>query len=356
MAERTAPAAGAAAERRPGLTTLGRIALAVLVIALLFALWAVAFDQPFYLRLATEALIFGGLAMSVDLLLGYCGLLSLGHALFFGVGAYLSGLLLIHLTHSFWITCLVLLPALALLGLVGGLLALRSSGVYFALITFAMAQVVAKAIFATNEIGLESTAGPVDFGGSDGFQGVPIIAIDFLLFRVDLRDALGFFLFVLALVTLTYLGLTWLLRTPFGRTLTAMRANERRLPHLGYAPRRFKLAAFVLSSVIAGLYGALYPMLRGGAFPELLAFPVSGDAVISVVIGGSGTLVGPVVGTFLLTFVRSLIGSQLGEYHIIVIGVIFILAVIFVPRGVVGCFEGYLDRRRRRQEGSADGA
>lgn len=354
MAESAMPG-GRTAERR-GLSSLGKIALGALAVALLFALWAVVFDQPFYLRLATESLILGGLAMSVDLLLGYCGLLSLGHAMFFGVGAYLSGLSLIHYTHSFWLTCLVVLPALTLLGLVGGLLALRSSGVYFALITFAMAQVVAKAIFATNEIGIESKFGPVDFGGSDGFQGVPIIAIDFLLFRIDLRDPLGFFLFVLAAVTLTYLGLSWLLRTPFGRTLTAMRANERRLPHLGYAPRRFKLAAFTLSAVIAGFYGALYPMLRGGAFPELLTFSVSGDAVISVVIGGTGTLVGPVVGTILLSFVRSLVGSQLGEYHIIIIGVIFILAVIFFPRGLIGYLRSYLDMRGQKREGPSDGA
>lgn len=354
MAESTLP--GSRAAERSGLSSLGKIALGGLVIALLFAVWAIAFDQSFYLRLATEALILGGLAMSVDLLLGYCGLLSLGHAMFFGIGAYLSGLILIHYTESFWLACLLMLPVWVLLSLIAGLLALRSSGVYFALITFALAQVAAKAIFATNEIGIESAAGPVDLGGSDGFQGVPIIAIDFLLFQVDLRDPLGFFLFVLAAVVLTYLGLSWLLRTPFGRTLSAMRANERRLPHLGYAPRRFKLAAFTLSGVIACFYGSLYPLLRGGAFPELLTFGVSGDAVISVIIGGTGTLVGPIAGTMLLSFVRSLVGSHLGEYHIIIVGVIFILAVIFFPKGLVGYLRGYLDARRQRKGAPSHGA
>ncbi|MGF1609583.1 MAG: branched-chain amino acid ABC transporter permease [Kiloniellales bacterium] len=353
MAESAMP--GSRTAERNGLSSLGKIALACLAIALLFAVWAVVFDQSFYLRLATESLILGGLAMSVDLLLGYCGLLSLGHAMFFGIGAYLSGLILIHYTQSFWLACLLMLPAWILVSLAAGLLALRSSGVYFALITFALAQVAAKATFATNDIGIASAAGPVDLGGSDGFQGVPIIVIDFLLFQVDLRDPLSFFLFVLAAVILTYLGLSWLLRTPFGRTLTAMRANERRLPHLGYAPRRFKLAAFTLSGVIACFYGALYPLLRGGAFPELLTFWVSGDAVISVIIGGTGTLVGPVVGTVLLTFVRSLVGSNLGEYHIIIIGVIFILVVIFFPRGLVGYLRSYLDTRRQRKETPSDG-
>jgi branched-chain amino acid transport system permease protein len=354
MAESAMP--GRRATERYGLSSLGKIALGGLAVALLFAVWAVAFDQSFYLRLATECLILGGLAMSVDLLLGYCGLLSLGHAMFFGVGAYLSGLILIHYTQSFWLACLLMLPAWTLLGLVGGLLALRSSGVYFALITFALAQVAAKAIFATNEIGIASAAGQVDLGGSDGFQGVPIIAIDFLFFQVDLRDPLGFFLFVLGAVVLTYLGLSWLLRTPFGRTLSAMRANERRLPHLGYAPRRFKLVAFTLSGVIASFYGALYPLLRGGAFPELLTFWVSGDAVISVIIGGTGTLVGPIVGTILLGFLRSLVGSELGEYHIIIVGVIFILAVIFFPRGLVGYLRSYLDARKQRKEDPSHGA
>ncbi|MEX0760684.1 MAG: branched-chain amino acid ABC transporter permease, partial [Tistlia sp.] len=321
-----------------------KVALTAFLGALLFAVWAVVFEQPFYLGLATEALILGGLAMSVDLLLGYCGLLSLGHALFFGLGAYMGGLLLLHYTGSFWLTCLLVVPASAAIGLVGGLIALRSSGVYFALITFAMAQVVEKVVFVTNEIGLESPRGAVDVGGSDGFQGVPGVEVDLLLFSLDLRDPLSFFLLTLTLVSVTYLGLYWLMSTPFGRTLRALRTNERRLPHLGYAPRRFKLAAFVLSAVIAGFFGALYPMLRGGAFPELLTFGMSGDAVISVIIGGTGTLIGPLIGTALLVFMRSVVGSELGDLHVIIVGLVFIAAVIFFPKGIVGYARAYLDR------------
>lgn len=331
------------------LSSLNKIALIAFAGSLLFALWAVVFDQPFYLRLATEALVLGGLAMSVDLLLGFCGLLSLGHALFFGLGAYLGGLLLVHYTGSFWLTCLLVLPFSAVLGLVGGLVALRSSGVYFALITFAMAQVVEKVVFVTNEIGLESSRGAVDVGGSDGFQGVPAVQVDLLLFQIDLTDPLSFFLLALALVVATYLGLSWLMGTPFGRTLRALRTNERRLPHLGYAPRRFKLAAFVLSSMIAGLFGALYPMLRGGAFPELLTFGMSADAVISVIIGGTGTLIGPLIGTGLLVFMRSVLGSEFGDFHIIIVGVVFMVVVIFFPKGIVGYARAYLDRRRNRE-------
>lgn len=336
------------------LSSLNRIALVALAGSLLFALWAVVFDQPFYLRLATEALILGGLAMSVDLLLGFCGLLSLGHALFFGLGAYLGGLLLIHYTGSFWLTCLLVVPFSAAVGLVGGLVALRSSGVYFALITFAMAQVVEKVVFVTNEIGLESPRGAIDVGGSDGFQGVPPVQVDLLVFGIDLTNPLSFFLLALAFVVATYAGLYWLMSTPFGRTLRALRTNERRLPHLGYAPRRFKLAAFVLSSVIAGLFGALYPMLRGGAFPELLTFGMSADAVISVIIGGTGTLIGPLVGTGLLVFMRSVVGSELGEFHVIIVGLLFMVAVIFFPKGIVGYARDFLERRRHREREDDD--
>jgi branched-chain amino acid transport system permease protein len=302
------------------------LAVAFVVLALAFAAYGAASGATFFLRLATEALILAGLAMAVDVLLGYTGLLSLGHALFFGFGAYVSALVLKHWVPSFWAALGTVLAAATLLGLVAGIISIRARGVYFALITFGLAQVVFKVVYNTREL-----------GGSDGIIGVPEIRINFGLFDVHAASPAGFFLVVLGLVMLLYAGLAYLMRTPFGRTLVAIRANEPRVPFLGVAPWRTKLVAFVLAADVAALAGTLYPMLRGSVFPELLAFEVSGNAVIMVILGGAGTLVGSLYGALILTGLKSVIGTWT-EHHLIVIGALFVLSVIFLPRG----FAGYL--------------
>lgn len=280
--------------------------------------------DTFYLRLATEALIMGGLAMAVDLLLGVAGLLSLGQALFFGFGAYLSGLLLRDAGLSFWSTLLVVLAAGMLLGLLLGLVAIRSSGVYFALIMFGLAQIAAKAVYNIQPL-----------GASDGLMGVPVIRIGFGPLSLSAADPLPFFLVVLAVVMAMYGALAYLLGTPFGRNMQALRANPQRLSFLGFSPWRYKLAAFVIAATIASVSGALYPMLRGFASPELLYFSTSGNAVITVVLGGTGTLIGALYGSVILFGLKSVIGTYT-EHHLIVIGVLFIAAVIFFPAGLVG--------------------
>ena len=308
-------------------------------LALVFAAGAAVLDDVFYFRLATEALIFGGLALAVDLLLGRTGLLPLGHALFFGFGAYVAGLVLKNWTASFWLALAVVLAGSVVVGLVAGVIAIRAKGVYFALITFGLAQVVAKVVFNTREL-----------GSSDGIIGIPIVRIPFGVFVLDTSHAPSFFLLVLLLMLGAYFGLDHLMRTPFGRLLGAIKANESRVPFLGFDPWRYKLAAFVLSTVLAALSGALYPMLRGFVSPELLFFKVSGAAVINVIVGGTGTLIGPLYGSVILTVLKSVIGSYT-THHLIVIGLIFMAAVIFMPRGLVGycapVLQRWLDRRAR---------
>jgi branched-chain amino acid transport system permease protein len=302
-----------------------RILAAVFVLlALAFAAYGAATGATFFLRLATEALILAGLAMAVDVLLGFTGLLSLGHALFFGFGAYVSALVLKHWVPSFWAALGTVLVATTLLGLLAGIISIRARGVYFALITFGLAQVVFKAVYNTREL-----------GGSDGIIGVPEIAIEFGFFTVQAASPVGFFLVVLALVMLMYTALAYLMRTPFGRVLVAIRNNEPRVPFLGYSTWRAKLIAFVIAADVAALAGTLYPMLRGFVAPELLAFEASGNAVIMVILGGAGTLVGSLYGALMLTGLRSVIGTWT-EHHLIVIGALFVLSVIFLPRGFAG--------------------
>lgn len=325
-------AAPIAAPRPP--SALHAIAGAYFVASLLFGVVAWAGGSVFYVRLATEALIFGGLALSVDLLLGRTGLLPLGQALFFGLGAYVSALVLKHAGASFWLAMAAAVAASALAGLVGGLIAIRSKGVYFALISFGLAQVVSKIVYNTREL-----------GASDGMTGVPAAQI---VPGLDAAAPLGFFLVVLALVFATWALLSALMDTPFGRQLAAVRGNEQRLAFIGVDPWRVKLAVFVLAAVIAGASGALYPMLRGFVSPELMFFQVSGNAVINVIVGGTGTLIGPLIGSSLLTGLRSVVGSWT-EHHHIAIGVLFVVVVILAPRGLVGALaprlQAWLNRR-----------
>lgn len=333
----SAPPAPAGAAPRT-LDALRWIALAFFVAALLFGTVAWALGEVFYVRLATEALIFGGLALSVDLLLGRTGLLPLGQALFFGLGAYVSALVLKHWGGSFWLAMMVAVAASAGAGLLGGLIAIRSKGVYFALISFGLAQVVSKIVYNTREL-----------GASDGMTGVPAARI---VPGLDAAAPLGFFLVVLVLVFATWALLSALMDTPFGRQLAAVRGNEQRLAFVGVDPGRVKLAVFVLAAVIAGASGALYPMLRGFVSPELMFFQVSGNAVINVIVGGTGTLIGPLLGSSLLTGLKSVVGSWT-EHHHIVIGVLFVVVVIVAPRGLVGALAPRLQAWMNKRPGGS---
>jgi branched-chain amino acid transport system permease protein len=309
-----------------------------IALALVFAVIASVLQDVFFFRLATEALIFGGFAMGVDLLLGFTGLLSLGHALFFGFGAYVSGLVLKEWAASFWLALGVTLVAATVAGAVAGAVAIRVRGVYFALITFGLAEVVSKMVFNTREL-----------GGSDGIIGIPVVQANFLLFSVDSSHPASFFLLVLALIMGMYFALEALLQTPFGRLVVAIRANENRVPFLGFSAQRTKLIAFILAANVTALSGALYPMLRGFVSPELLFFQASGNAVITVILGGVGTLIGPLYGSVILSALKSVVGSYT-EHHLIVIGVLFMLSVIFFPKGLIGYLrprlEAWLARRK----------
>lgn len=308
------------------------LALVFVAAALALAAIGAASGDTFYLRLGTEALIFAGLALSVDLLLGYSGALSLGQALYFGIGAYVSALTLLKVP-SFWLAMAAAGGATLVASLVGGLIANRVRGVYFALITFGLAQVVAKVVYNTREL-----------GASDGMIGIPVIEIGFGPVSVSAGNPVGFFLIVLAIIMGLYWLTAYLLDTPFGRVLTALKANEKRVPFLGYSVWRARMFSYVLAGLIAGLSGALYPMLRGFVSPELMFFATSGNAVISVILGGVGTLIGAIYGSVLLVVLKSIIGSWT-EHHLMVIGLIFMVCVMFLPKGLVGFIRPRIEER-----------
>lgn len=323
---------------RPTLSMRASHLLALLFVLASLGLAAVgaATGDTFYLRLGTEALIFAGLALSIDLLLGYSGALSLGQALYFGIGAYVSALTLMKVP-SFWLAMGAACAASLIAAIIGGLIANRVRGVYFALITFGLAQVFAKVVYNTREL-----------GASDGMIGIPVIEIGFGPFSVSAGSPVSFFLVVLAIIMGLYALTAYLLDTPFGRVLTALKANEKRVPFLGYSVWRARMAAYVWAGLIAGLSGALYPMLRGFVSPELMFFATSGNAVISVILGGVGTLIGAIYGSVLLVILKSIIGSWT-EHHLIVIGALFMVCVVFLPKGLIGLIRPHLETHLARR-------
>ena len=310
---------------------------ALLGIVVIGTVFAAATGDVFYLRLATEALILGGLALSVDILLGFGGLLSLGQALYFGVGAYVSALVLRDVP-SFWLALGTATAASLIAGLIGGLIANRVRGVYFALITFGLAQVVAKIVYNTREL-----------GASDGLIGVPVLDIPLGFVTISATNPVAFFLLTLAIITILYGAIAYLLTTPFGRLVIANKANEKRVPFLGYSSWWPRMVSYVLAALVAGISGALYPMLRGFVSPELMFFATSGNAVIMVILGGVGTLAGALYGAMILTFLKSVVGSYT-EHHLIVIGLIFICAILFLPKGLIGLVKPRLETRLRNNE------
>ncbi|MEQ8487230.1 MAG: branched-chain amino acid ABC transporter permease [Marinovum algicola] len=310
---------------------------ALLGIVAIGVVFAAATGDVFYLRLATEALILGGLPLSVDILLGFGGLLSLGQALYFGIGAYVSALVLRDVP-SFWLALGTATLASLVAGIVGGLIANRVRGVYFALITFGMAQVVAKIVYNTREL-----------GASDGLIGVPVLEIPLGVATISAGDPVAFFLLTLAVLTVLYGAVAYLLTTPFGRLVIANKANEKRVPFLGYSTWWPRMVSYVVAALVAGISGALYPMLRGFVSPELMFFATSGNAVIMVILGGVGTLAGALYGAMILTFLKSVVGSYT-EHHLIAIGLIFICAILFLPKGLIGLIKPRLETRLRDSE------
>jgi branched-chain amino acid transport system permease protein len=301
-------------------SALGWIVPALLALALVFP-WLAG---EFYVRLAIEALLLGAIALSVDILLGCAGLLSLGQAMYFGLSAYLTALCYLHVTQSFWLVAAIVALAVAAVAAVLGAVAIRAKGVYFALITFGAAEIAGKIVHNTRAI-----------GGSDGLIGIPVPSIALPGFDIALRDNLSFYYVVLLAISLVFLGVTRILATPFGSVLAAIRDNASRVPYLGYNPFWYKFLAYLLAAEVAAVGGLFYPLLRGFVGPDLFGFEVSTQSVVMALVGGVGTLIGPLVGGVVITFLQSVLGS-FTERHLLLLGVIFILFVRFLPGGLFG--------------------
>lgn len=318
------PAAGSAGPLR-------WLGFGMLALAVVFPL----FGGPFYTRLGIETLLLGSVALSVDILLGYAGLLSLGQAAYFGLAAYIAALMYLHVTQSFWLVALTVVVAVGVLSFLLGAVAIRARGVYFALITFGAAEILSKIAHNTRAI-----------GGSDGILGIPVPTIPLLPgVALDLNSNFVFYYAVLAVIVLIYVGTRRILATPFGAVLRGIRDNADRIPYLGYDPFWYKLLAYLLAAQIAAFGGLIYPLLRGFVAPHLFGFEVSTKAVVMSLVGGVGTLLGPLMGSAIITFLESLVGSYT-ERHLFVLGIVFIVFVMFLPDGLCGLAQRLTTQRK----------
>src|SRR5688572_4221671 len=300
--------------------TRSRWLAAAAVAALAIAPWALARHQ---LSILTDLLIFGLFALSLDLIMGYTGMVSFGHAAYFGLGAYGSALVLIHFEQPIPVA---LLAGALLAGAVAapvGWFCTRATGIYFAMLTLAFAQLLYTVAYKWRDL----------TGGSDGIAGVPKTAL--FWGGPSLAAPRPFYFLVATCVVLSLVACRALVRSPFGRALQAIRENERRFVALGRDPRPFKLVVFVIAGLFAGLAGALFAPFRGFASPEVMFWVLSGQGLMMVITGGIGTLVGPILGAMVFILIQEVLSSYT-EHWMIFTGAIFVLMVIFLPGGLVG--------------------
>jgi len=330
-----------------------KLALTVIV---LLALAAPLVGYPVFLM---KLLCFALFACAFNLLVGYTGLLSFGHAAFLGAGGYAAGYALTELHLPMPLGVLLGVLAASALGLAMGALAIRRSGIYFSMITLALAQMVyfaaLRAPFTHGEDGLQGVPRGTLFGLNSGLN----LSSDLTLYYVVLAACAGGFLLTLRIV-----------RSPFGQVLTAIRENEPRAVSLGYDVERYKLLAFVLSSALAGLAGALKTVVLGFETLTDVHWTMSGLVILMTLVGGMGTLTGPIVGACLIVVLEDRLGdlgawlagvthvdwfSTLGESVGIVTGLVFVACVLLLRRGVVGEIGALLAARMRVHGGEDQG-
>jgi branched-chain amino acid transport system permease protein len=299
------------------------------------ALALVPFGLPeFWRKFLTEILIWGLLAMSSDILIGYTGMVSFGHSAFFGLGLYgAAAALLVMRSPNLWIALAVGLAAAALVAMFVAYFATRLRDIYFAISTFVFSQIFYVIIFTWTDV----------TGGENGlFFTQPPFTIPGIWSAKFSTVTLHWF--VLAVVALSYLALRRITQSPFGMVLQSIRENEPRTRAIGYHVERYKIVAVLLSGLFAGLAGTLYAIQHRFAAPDFVFFTVSGEVVIFNVMGGMGTLVGPVVGAAFFLLLREGLSRFWAEYYLIPLGIAFILMVIFMPQGLLGFWKRRLNQ------------
>lgn len=304
-----------------------RVAVAI---ALLAALpWVVPSEA-----LAVNILIFGLYAVGFNLLFGYTGLLSFGHAAFLGSGSYGAGIAIVHLGWPWWLAIPSGVVLASAIGLVIGWLAIRSRGIYFSMVTLALAQCVYFAFYKAEKL----------TGGEDGLRGVKVEAMNVLGWKLDFVSPTTKYYVLLVFVAIALWFVSRLLASPFGAVIESVRENERRAAACGYDVAATKLLAFVVSAAICGLAGALRALHLSIVPIDALHYLTSGQVVMMSLLGGMGTFFGPFVGAATVLLVED-IATHVTRSWQLVVGVIFIFFVLFFPRGIWGSILHWLRQR-----------
>ena len=300
--------------------------------------------SEFYQQVVARMMILAIFAMSLDLLQGVTGLVSLGHAAFFGLGGYALALMSSdNGPVSLWWTLPAAVLVASLFALVIGFFVVRTRGIYFIMVTMAFAQMLFFLVFDNKELNFLGLL-PLRLGGSDG------VYINFkpdaALF--DLENKKVFYYFVLACLVLVYVFLRRLLWSPFGRALAGIRVNEHRMRAVGFGSFSYKLTAFTLAGALAGLAGYLWGAQTGFVNPELMGFHMSAHAIMMVILGGMGNFAGAIVGAFAFEFMLELFkdlptvgGFRLGKHWQLWMGLFIVAVIIFAPRGLLGLMERF---------------
>ena len=309
----------------------------VVLLAVCAALAAFPFvGEKFYVQLVSKVMIMAIFAMSLDLLVGYAGLVSLGHAAFFGLAGYVVALMSPQYeAGNLWTTLPAAVLACAGFALVTGMLVLRTSGIYFIMVTLAFAQML-YFVFHDTKLG----------GGSDGIYIYvkPEMKLGEATL-LDLENFKIFYWFVLGWLVAVYLLLKQILRSNFGHALVGIKTNDHRMRALGFPTFLYKLAAYVMSGGIAGLAGYLAALQFGFVNPEILSWHTSGNVLMMVILGGMGTLHGAVIGSFAFNLLQEVLSNQAffgtwAKHWQMAMGLFIIGVALFLPRGLVGLFTG----------------
>ncbi|MBP6490890.1 MAG: branched-chain amino acid ABC transporter permease [Thauera sp.] len=282
--------------------------------------------ESFYIEIVGKVLVMAIFAMSLDLLVGFTGLVSFGHAAYFGIAAYAVAILSPEYeAASLWYVLPASVGLSALAAFVIGLFVLRTKGIYFIMVTLAFAQ-MAYFIFHDTPLG----------GGSDGkyLNNKPSASV-FGWEPFDLTNEVHMFYFILAVLVLVYLFLARVLQSPFGRVLVGIKSNEHRMQSLGYLTFRYKLGAFTLAGALGGLAGFLYAVLFGFVTPELLSWHESGNVLLMVILGGMGNLAGAIAGAFAFEAMREIF-ADITKYWQLLMGAVIVAVVLFLPGGLAG--------------------
>jgi len=304
--------------------TASRLKISAVIAAVAALAIVVPFTSSFVILLATRALAFSILVMSLDLLLGFTGLASLGQAAYFGVGAYMTAILGakygIGLGFDFWLVLLCGFLIGAALAAVFGLLAIRAAGVYFLMITLALGQCVWGLAYRWNSL-------------TNGDNGINLQVRP--KFGIDLADQVTFFYVVLAVFAASLACLYVLVHSPFGRSLAGIRERELRMKILGYNTWLHKYIAFIIAGAFGGMSGVLWAHTAGIVSPPNVELTVSVDALLMAVLGGAGTLIGGVIGAFIVFGIREYL-STLVPWWQYVLGAVYVLTIFYLPSGLMG--------------------